>query len=507
MKLNRREVLQGMLGLAGTVAAGCGGDRSHGDGGDDGGAPGDILTPPPQPNANGRNLLVMLMDDMGPHTGAYGTPGLTTPHMDRLAAEGARYERAYVTIATCSASRSSLFTGLYNFTTGATFNVQEFIGSAEALAATSPPWLNDPASQYNRFGIRSPEPTLTELLKAAGYYTGLQHKFHRSPHTRFPFDRWDPQTAAVPRPIQVAEFLAEARARGQPWYLEHSIGLPHRPWPDSSARPTGIDPAATVPPAHLPDTPVVRTDWAEYLAALRNADTAVGQVLQALDESGQADNTVVVLIGDNGIEYHRGKASTYNLGLQVPLLWRGPGIVAGSVRRELFSGVDLMPTLLDLLGLVTIGRQHGRSHAGVLTGRTTAAPNTELVGLGLQFDGRAADRSLLDGRYQLLFMPDPTATFIVDDLKLIDPWRNPVYSHIVDNRSVEAFVQAYRLLDLADHDLVEFQRPRFELYDLAADPWQVRDLSGDPVHAATLNRLRERLGNWMDRHGDPGPRP
>lgn len=519
MTLDRRDVLLGMAGLAGLAVAGCGGgggggsspDETGGGGGDGGGSgPGPTpidLSPPPQPNANGRNLLVILMDDMGPHTSAYGTPGLSTPNMDALAAAGARYQHAYITMSTCSASRSALFTGLYNFTTGATFNVQEYVGSAESLAADDPSWLRDANSQYNRFKIRTPEPTLIELLKKAGYFTGLQHKFHRSPHTRFPFDRWDPVTPGVSRYSQVVDFLTQAKGQGQPWYLEHCISFPHRPWPDSSKQPSSIDRSVVQPPGHLPDTDVVRTDWSEYLAAVRSADGAVGQVMQALQESGMADNTLVVLMGDNGVEYHRGKATTYNLGLQVPLLIKGPGVVPGGVRAELFAGVDLLPTVLDALGLVTVGRQHGVSHYPLLSGADTAAPNSVLVGLGLALDSRAADRSIFDGRYQLLYMPDPTATYVVDDLKLITPWRNPVYSHIVDNRSVDGFADAYRLLDLADHDLRDFTRPRFELYDLQSDPWEIRDLAADPAHADTLQRLRSQLGSWMARYDDPVPRP
>ena len=183
---------------------------------------------------------------------------------------------------------------MYNFTTGATFNVQEYVGSAESLAAEDPSWLRDANSQYNRFKIRTPEPTLIELLKKAGYFTGLQHKFHRSPHTRFPFDRWDPVMPGVSRYSQVVDFLSQAKGQGQPWYLEHCISFPHRPWPDSSKQPSSIDRSVVQPPGHLPDTDVVRTDWSEYLAAVRSADGAVGQVMQALQESGMADNTLVV---------------------------------------------------------------------------------------------------------------------------------------------------------------------------------------------------------------------
>jgi N-sulfoglucosamine sulfohydrolase len=470
--------------------------------GGDGTAP---ATPPPPderppPPAGKLNVLFVIMEDLGALGGAYGTPGLHTPNMDALAASGAVYRRVWVTMGSCTTSKASLFTGRYNQLMGVTDNSTEFVGSYEDLVAANPDWFQDHSSVYYRYAIPDAVPTLIEVLWHAGYYLGLQNKFHQSPHKKFPYDHWY-QVSYGDSYKEVSDFIAEAKATQRPWFLVHNIGEPHRPWPDSTKVSSDVDPSVLDLPAHLPDDAVTRRDYEEHMLAIERADLRVGQALQALRDSGEASRTLIVLMGDNGMEYHRGKFSTYNLGLQVAGMFAGPGIAAGGMRSELFSGVDFMPTVLDFLAVAQPGGMNGVSHKALLTGASNAPPRGVLLG------NTRSDRSITDGRYTLIFQPVAADTFLPDDLRLQSPWRNAVYDHIVANANNSAFAEAYRLLDLADATLTRFDRPRFELYDFTTDPWQIHDLAADPAYAGVLEHLKADLRNHMQAIGDPGVAP
>lgn len=446
-----------------------------------------------------QNVLLIFTEDQGAQLGAFGTPGAQTPNMDAFTRSGTLYRQAYITFATCTGSKSAIMTGRINHSNGATANVQDYIGSYEQLVAENPPWLSDPASAYNQYRIREEIPTLIEILHEHNYYLGLQNKLHMSPHTKFPFDRWyrDDQNPYQ----QVTDFIGRARASGRPWYLQHVINVSHRPYPDADRNALDIDSAAVQVPAHLPDSTITRQDWSEYLQALREADLRVGAVLAALRDSGEAERTLVILMGDHGPSYHRGKYTTYGLGLQVPLAIAGPGVVTGAVRDSLFSGIDLMPTMLDVLQIPRPAGMQGRSHARELSGADTGAVREFVVG------ETGSDRSISDGRYRLVFMPDAAATFMPADNRDFDPWRNRVYRHIVDHRQDPGFALFYRLLDLTDAALPDFTRPRFELYDDLNDPWEINDLADDAAHAEVRDRLRGALRDWMDETADPVARP
>ncbi len=446
-----------------------------------------------------RNVLLVFTEDHGAQLGAYGTPAAQTPNIDALAVAGTLYRSASITFATCTGSKSAIMTGRHNHAIGVIGNVQEYVGSYEQLATENPPWLTDPTSAYNRHKIRAGVPTLIEVLDANGYFLGVQNKLHMAPHDKFPFDLWYRDNG---RPYeQVTDFIAQAQASGRPWLLQHVVQASHRPYPNADTTPLQIDTDAIELPAHLPDTTVSRQDWAEYLQAVRVADRNVGRVLDALRDAGEAERTLVIVMGDHGPSYHRAKYSTYGFGLRVPLVFAGPGVGRDVIRDELFSGVDLMPTVLELLGLPLPQGLHGVSHAPLLGRPGAFAGRQHVVG------ETRADRSISDGRYRLIYAPDARDTFMPEDNRDFVPWRNRVYRHIVENRNDPAFAQYYRLLDLADRELTAFDRPRFELFDAATDPWEVDDLADRPEHADTRERLKSALRSWMDATGDPSPRP
>lgn len=462
-----------------------------------GGAGGETQEPPHPPLA--KNVLLIFTEDQGAHAGYLGTPGAVTPATDALVARGASFPNTYITYASCTGSKAAIITGRYNHTIGVNGNVQEYIGSNEQLQAENPPWLTDPNSPYNRNRIREQYPTLIEVLHANGYYLGLQNKLHMSPHSKFPFDVWYEEDG---KPYeQVTDFIGKAAAAGKPWFLQHVVNISHRPYPNADTQALDIDQSAVSPPPHLPPTAVSRQDWAEYLQAVLYADQRVGRVLEALRDSGQEDETLIVLLGDHGPSYHRGKLTTYDLGLHVAMSVVGPSIAPGGRYPQLISGVDLMPTLLGYMGITPPTGLQGISFESTLTGGAQSRIRDHVVG------ETASDRSIYDGRYRLVYMPDAAGTSMAADNRDFDPWRNRVYSHIRDNKDSPGFELFYRLLDLADSQLPMFQRPRFELFDTQADPGELNDLYGNPAHADAQNRLLGELRSWMEQTADTLPRP
>ena len=210
---------------------------------------------------------------------------------------------------------------------------------------------------------------------------------------------------------------------------------------------------------------------AAYYGMITHLDAQIGRVLAALRETGQLDNTIIVLAGDNGLALGRhglmGKQSLYEHSIHVPLLMAGPGISSGVRREEFVYLLDIYPTLCDLLGLAAPGSVEGVSFAGRLTtddGRGT----TDAEGL---VPGR---RSSVIGRPHLLF----------------------AYRHLMRGvRDVR-----YKLIEY-----VVDGRRHTQLFDLQADPWELTNLAGEPDHAEHLARLRGLLARWRDELGDTQP--
>jgi N-sulfoglucosamine sulfohydrolase len=140
---------------------------------------------------------------------------------------------------------------------------------------------------------------------------------------------------------------------------------------NSEKQPISVDPAKVTLPPHLPDTPIIRRDWAEYLDGVQKADKQLGEALDALRDSGAESNTIIIYMGDHGPAYPHGKMTPYHLGLHIPLIIRLPG-AKPLVSNELVSELDLLPTLLDLLGVRYDSPLHGKSLKPILEAQTDA---------------------------------------------------------------------------------------------------------------------------------------
>src|SRR4051794_39069175 len=289
------------------------------------------------PAADRPNILLVLSDDHSvPHVGCYGNPDIKTPNLDRFAAGGLRFDRAYVTCPQCVPSRASIMTG------------------RSPVAVQMTRFSAPLAAEYKVF---------PELLRAAGYYSGVAGRTYHldgaanartTPEAKRVFDehglvtfpkRLDFVKTAAGGPnilAQYREFL-DAVPKGKPFVLELCFNDPHRPL-DRGAIPQPHDPKKLKLPVFFPDTELVRDDFARYYDEIARFDGYFGEVLAELERRGLAENTIVLFMGDNGAALLRGKGTLYDFGLHVPLLIRWPGHgPAGAVQPDLISGEDLAP--------------------------------------------------------------------------------------------------------------------------------------------------------------------
>ncbi len=405
------------------------------------------------------NVLLVHWHDLGRYLGAYGHADVHSPRMDALAAEGILFTRAHATAPLCSPSRGSLFTGLYPQTNG-------------LLGLAHHGW------EY-RAGVR----TLPAILAESGWHTvlfGMQHE--TSVPSRLGFAEFDVSNSYCEYVVE----RASAWLRDPPdrkFLLTTGFFETHRPYPHERYEPA--DAARVTVPDYLPDTPEVRGDLADFYGSITVADAAVGELLDVLDETGLAENTWVVFMTDHGPALPRAKSTLYDAGTGIALIVRPPRARAagGRVYDELFSGVDLLPTLLEFLGVQVPSKVEGLSHA----------------------------QNLLQHSVEVREAVYTTKTYH-DSFDPIRAIRTKEYSYI------ENYTQR-PLLDLpwdieesaagqAVARYVNEPRPERELYDLVADPTERNNLfiTGDVDKAeAVAKDLALLLNDWRNKTNDVIP--
>ena len=441
------------------------------------------------------NVLFILAEDQGAHLGALGTAGLETPQIDDLAGRGMLFTQAFTVYPVCSASKASLYTGRHPHEHGLRGNTANLFKPADEV---TPEDRTHPL--YDRLRVGDGHPTLIELLHAAGVTTAITHKLHVLPNEKFPFDRYQRRTTA-----EDVAGLIEALSSDAPWFLMLNLKGAHRPFRNSDETRIGVNPDEVSLPGHLPDTPAVRQDWAEYLDAIERTDALVGVALRALEATGQREHTLIIYTSDHGPAFQRGKMSLHDLGVRVPLVVAGPGVQAGLRSDALVSSIDLMPSLLDVFSLPSVPSLEGRSLWPLLEGRLDSEPPGHVFAeIDHQVDRHEhgmRERSAFDGQYRLIWRDDGRKPRSVNaDIWWWKQWRNRTYQETVNRRA--EFPDAFRWLRWIDTGRLQGVAPTRELYDLAADPHELVNLAGESEHHATLQRLETALRSHARTTGD-----
>lgn len=428
------------------------------------------------------NILFITADDLGLNLSCYGETRFTTPNIDRLAGSGVRFTTAYVVQASCSPSRSGMFTGLYPHANGQ-------LGLANAGFE-----LHE--------NLR--DKTIPALLKKSGYRTGIIGKLHVEPESSFPWDHRKPGNTTRQVRTVAAEAEEFMRASGaNPYFLMVNYSDPHAFRNEKATGgwdfPPQIDglPEKPIPPGPQTlfnwqgvDTVEQRIRTAGYFNAIQRLDDGIGLLMSTLERAGNPDNTVVVFCGDHGPPFARGKTTVYEAGIRIPFFLRWPGVTKpGAVSPRMVSTVDILPTILDAAQLPLPGRLHGDSLRNAVTGR----PWREYLAAEHHYHGAAPfypRRAIRDGRYQLihnLLAGRAKPSTGIDGDPALKISLEPRYDGTPVRRAFQTFANP----------------PEFELYDLSRDPVQFDNLAGQPAHAAAEKRLKQALLDWRKQTADP----
>jgi N-sulfoglucosamine sulfohydrolase len=431
------------------------------------------------------NILWIVSEDNGPQLGSYGDRYARTPNLDRVAAEGVRFANAFVPYALCSPSRAAFLTGLYPQQNGQ-------LGLAT-----------------HRFEMyREDTPNIVTRLRPAGYYTGLIGKLHINPEEAFPFDfralnisnfqRSEPGEAYA---REAGRFWQEAGDR--PWFL--SVNFPDAHLPlirQANGSPAHPQTARDVKP--LPwigaDSERLREMTADYYNCMARLDESVGLLLAALERSGAAGNTMIVYFGDHGPTAPRAKHTVYDAGLRVPLLIRWPGqTVPGTVRSELVSTLDLLPTMLKAAS-VPFGGLPGRALQPLFGAERPATWREYIHAVTTGGNPRTCfvQESVQDSRWKLISSP-PQSMQNGAALSVLAPEGGRPY---IATGLVAAEYAALTPVVRAAYERW-ISPPRYELYDLQNDPHEWRNLADDPAMAQIKARLIAAMEAHQRTIGDP----
>ncbi len=492
--------------------------------------------PAPRPN-----ILFLFADDLGRHTSGYAALDerptanslVRTPHLDRLGAEGATFRNAFVVATSCTPSRSSVTSGRYWWNTG----LGAILRGAE--------W--DPAIPSFPLLLRESGYHIGKSLKVwspgdplDGPFDGQRHAYEAAGRTMNTYSQTVTALMAggVSRDDAHARLMAEVVAnfeafladrRGdRPWLYWFGPTNPHRSWTRGSGKALwGIDPDRLegLLTRRVPDVPVLREDFADYLGEIQAFDASVGALLARLAATGELDRTIILVSGDHGIPgFPGGKCDLYDLGTAVPLIVRVPGLPGGRVIDDFVSLVDLAPTILDYARVGHPPAIDGRSLYPLLqSGRSgqVEADRTAVVA------GR--ERHVAEAREGLL--PYPMRALRTRDhlyIRNFHPDRWPMGAplavtedsappfEVLERNTRAAFAdfdsgptKAWLIHHRNDPAIRPYyerafgKRPAEELYDLRTDPDQIHNLAGDPKHETTRAALAARLLATLERHTDP----
>jgi len=422
------------------------------------------------------NVLLVHSHDLGQFLHCYGVKSVRTPNLDKLAAEGVRFARSFCTAPGCSPSRASIFTGRWPHSNGV-------MGLCHANFA----WDLNPGERH-----------LAQILRDVGYATAAVGVIHEtsSGFQRCGYDRHLRQASAAPAADAAIGLLREFAARPEkPFFLSVGFIEPHRlpyrepAWPgalpgDNSFPGPALEPDDALGidvPGYLRDTPGTRRELAGLQGAVRHVDTQFGRLMAALKETGQESHTLVLFTTDHGIAMPRAKCSLYEPGVQVALLLRLPsrrGWHGGAVRSEMISNIDYLPTILELAGVPVPANVAGRSFAPLLDGKPYE-PRREIFTEMTYHDYYDPRRAIRTESHKLI-VNFTTAPAFMDPSQC---WR-PLSDTVVPANHAVAY------------------HPHVELYDLANDPWEQKDVSQRPeyapIRAALLKRLHQHLIETKD---------
>jgi N-sulfoglucosamine sulfohydrolase len=438
-----------------------------------------------------RNILLLIADDLGrEQVGCYGLSNIKTPNIDRIAASGTRFDKAFASTASCSGSRTVIYTGLHTHETG-------------SYGLT-----------HGRNGFQTSDniETMPMLLNSQGYKTGIIGKVHVSPARQYEWqERFESESRNVAMIAErAAQFIESANQEDKAFCLTIGYIDPHRMIgtrggfgnvdvgaDDPRLERRTVSPDEVELPPWLSDLPEVRKEFSEYYQSIHRLDQGVGLVLDALQSTGVADETLVVFLSDNGPPFVNSKTTLFEPGVRLPCLMSVPGREPGLSNPNLVSYVDILPTFLDWAGYVrqesllsSAPKRRGRSLLELVN------TSNEQPGWGQVFGSHTfheitnywPTRYMRDRRYKyhrnvcwkldFPFAMDLYASMSWDAMRRTEDGTGRT---MVGPRPLQNYIH----------------RPPEELFDLEADPLELKNLAGKVEYQGIVQRMREAVEQWQ----------
>jgi N-sulfoglucosamine sulfohydrolase len=404
------------------------------------------------------HIVSITCHDLGQHLGCYGVQTVHTPNLDALALAGVRFEKFFCVAPQCSPSRAALATGRYPHANG-----------VMGLSHGGFGWELHPNERH-----------VASLLGKHGYETHLFGLQHVTQHVeRLGFDRVHGEGVGRDVAAQVVNFLRGPLSQRRPFYAEVNFFEPHRPYDHGGVKPDTS--AGVFVPSYLPGGEAACEEMPSLQGAIRAADTAVGTIFNALEDSGLSDKTLTVFTADHGIAMPRAKCTLYDPGIEVALIMRWPdgGIEEGRVVPDLVSNVDVLPTLLETAGVPVLEGIQGRSFLPLLRREPQEV------------------RDVIFAEKTFHSYYDPMRCVRTERFKYI---RNFESSFLVE---VPGDVQQGAIFRTHVERYSTDRSSLVELYDLRADPLEQDNLAGEAAFNKVERALEKQLWQWMEDTDDP----
>lgn len=415
------------------------------------------------------NIVFIIADDISWNDfGCYGNEVVKTPNIDKLASEGMRFTNAFLTASSCSPSRCSIVSGKYPHSSGA----------AE---------LHTPLPES--------EISFPLLLKQNNYYTMHAGKWHMGPATHRSFDRYTDDNGynnGDGGEANWVRFLKE-RPKEKPFFCWFAAYDAHRPWGADTFKITH-DPKLLELPPYFVDGQGTRLDMASYYNEIGRFDYYIGKVRTELEKQGVLENTVIIVMADNGRPFPRCKTRVYDSGMQTPFVVFWPkGIKKSQVSESLISAVDVAPTILDIAGVSAPDTYQGESFLPVLKN-----PKSEIREAVYSehnwHDYEAYERMIRTKDFLYLRNDRPNLSN-----------GGPADSKVSMTQADLNAARNAGELTQAQADIFMVPRPAEELFNVKSDPEQFLNLASMPEYQKILVEMREKLKGWQSKTGDTCP--
>jgi arylsulfatase A-like enzyme len=408
------------------------------------------------------NIILFITHDQGQHLSCYQTPtnrnSVKTPNLDNLAESGVKFVNHFCTAPQCSPSRGSIQTSLYPHQNGL-MGLVNWGWALSETCKTLPMYLKENGYTTHLIGLQHESPDASTL----GYDTFSQKLI----------DHFTPCTMMIRR---YQNFLQKHQKDEKPFYLCIGTSEVHRPF---NVYGTPVSPNSVKIPPYLPDHRKVRVDLAEYYGAIHSVDWTIGKILEYLDQLGLKENTLFIFTTDHGIPFPRAKCSLYDPGIKTALIMNLPNsnlLNNGQTVDSFISNIDLLPTILDLIGAEIPIDIEGISFLSILRNEKESI----------------RDEIFAEKSYHELY--DPMRCIRTKDYKFI--------SNLNDSDKLYQLTKDVLFWKLLKKDNEQL-RTKEELYNLRNDPLEKKNLINNRDYQPVIEDLRKKLNNWMVHTKDP----